>query len=43
MAYQSKTPPIKLKVTTDTYNSLIEFISKVENTSQKKVEKKQLN
>lgn len=33
MAYQSKTPPIKLKVTTDTYNSLIEFISKVENTS----------
>ena len=39
MAYQSKTPPIKLKVTTDTYNSLIEFILKVENTGREKATK----
>jgi len=30
MAYQAKTPPIKLKVTIDTFNSLIEFITGIE-------------
>lgn len=33
MAYQNKVPPIRLKVTIDTFNSLIEFISKIESTS----------
>lgn len=40
MAFNSKTPPVKLKVTVDTFNSLIDFIVKIENENEDEVKEK---
>lgn len=40
MAYQNRTPSIKLKVGIDTFNSLIEFIGKIEQSEEEIVREK---
>lgn len=40
MAFNSKTPPVKLTVTVDSYNSLIDFIVKIESENDGVVKEK---
>lgn len=40
MSYQTRTPAIKLKIDVPTFNSLIEFISRVENFENEVVKEK---